>query len=262
MTRLAHLSDLHFGDADAAMTERLAESLHAIAPDVVVATGDLTQKGSRREFEAARAFLSRFDASLVIAPGNHDTPLFNLAVRGFAPFRRFRRHTPRNASAHAGEAAAIATLNTARGVQPRLDWSLGKVSLSDARKAAAELSAAPPGAARIIACHHPLLTPAGAPMRARTRNGRAAAAMFAGSGIDLVMTGHLHSAFLEPLPGGDGRTWALGASTALSSRTRGEPAGFNLVEVRPDRFVIDTLGWDGSGFEVIQTREAERRTVR
>lgn len=260
MTRLAHVSDLHFGDAAPALVEALASALEASGADVVVATGDLTQKGKRREFAQAQDFFKRLDAPAVIAPGNHDTPMFNPVARSFGAFRRFNRMAPHDAKRSRSAAAAIRAINTARGVQARLDWSLGRVSLSEAREAASELAGAPAGAARVIACHHPLVTPAGAPFRARTRNGRRAAHLFAEAGVDLVMTGHLHSAFLEPLPAGDHATWALGAGTALSTRTRGEPVGFNTVDIRPEGFEVIRWRLDDDGvFRPGKTETAPRR---
>jgi len=256
--KLAHVSDLHFGDAHPQLVAGLSGALADIRPDLIVATGDLTQAGRRREFAEAQAFFNALDAPVALAPGNHDTPMFNLLTRATKPFRRFGRYFPHLPRRDDGQ-LALRTLNTARGVQARMDWSLGHVPLSKARAAAQALNAAPAGAARVIACHHPLVTPQNAPMPARTRNGRAAAHVFAATGIDLVMTGHLHARFLEPLPAGDGKTWALGATTALSSRTRGEPVGFNLLEIKPDAFEVTWMIWRGGAFRPDGESRAERR---
>ena len=57
MRTLAHLSDLHFGRVDRALLEPLRRRLKALAPDVLVVCGDLTQRARPAQFQAARAFL-------------------------------------------------------------------------------------------------------------------------------------------------------------------------------------------------------------
>ena len=60
--RIAHLSDLHFGKHDEALAEGLANEVAGQAPDLVVVSGDFTQRGTVPEFEAARAFLAALGA--------------------------------------------------------------------------------------------------------------------------------------------------------------------------------------------------------
>jgi 3',5'-cyclic AMP phosphodiesterase CpdA len=81
---LLHLSDLHFSQLPQADVwyGQLAEDLKELGCDrldVLVLSGDLTQRADAREFEAARRFLLRLstDARLspgqvVVVPGNHD----------------------------------------------------------------------------------------------------------------------------------------------------------------------------------------------
>ena len=57
MRTLVHLSDLHFGRVDPALLAPLTEAVAAARPDVVVISGDLTQRARRRQFEEARRFL-------------------------------------------------------------------------------------------------------------------------------------------------------------------------------------------------------------
>ena len=258
--RLAHLSDIHFGDENAPAVAAAAEMLNEGGFDLVVVSGDLTRFGEVREFAAAAEWLAGLKGPRLVIPGNHDAPYIAWPERLFAPFRRFEAAVgPARDQTHLAEALAVRGLNTARGVQPRLNWSKGQIGRAQARAAAAWLEAAPLGAARILVCHHPLIEMVGGPMTARVWGGEAAARAFAQARVDLVLSGHIHAPFVWPYPFADGRTYAVGAST-LSVRERGAPAGFNVVEIERAAIRIAALAWTGSHFEPSRTWSVERRT--
>lgn len=257
--RLAHLSDIHFGgehvEAVAAAKVWIAEH----RPNLTVITGDVTREGLQAEFEAAKAWIDSLASDTLVVPGNHDTPYLNLFKRLFAPWRRYERYFGKlEQLAVERPGLAIASVNTARGVQLRANWSKGAISESQVRKAAAALAGAPADALRIIACHHPLIEMIGAPMSGKVHGGRQAADAFARARVDLVMTGHVHAPFALPYPGGDGRTWAVGAST-LSVRERGVPIGFNCIEIQDECVTCTALAWTGSHFEPWRTWNMDRR---
>ena len=257
--RLAHLSDIHFGgehvDAVAAAKAWIAEH----RPDLTVITGDVTRKGSPAEFDAARKWIHGLACEVLIVPGNHDTPYYSLTQRLFQPWKRYEAYfgaLQDTAVQRAG--VAIAPVNTARGAQLRANWSKGAISEAQARRAVRSLSGARPGSLRIVACHHPLVEMIGGPMSGRVHGGRQAAEAFSQGEVDLVLTGHVHAPFALPYPGGDGRTWAVGAST-LSIRERGVPIGFNSIEVAEDCVTVTALAWTGSHFEPWRTWRIDRR---
>ena len=82
MSRLIHLSDLHFGKDRPDLLTPLLESVNAFDPDLVIISGDLTQRAREKEYRAARAFIDRINAPVLSVPGNHDIPLHR-------PFTRF-----------------------------------------------------------------------------------------------------------------------------------------------------------------------------
>ncbi len=243
MTCLVQISDIHFGAEDPALVGPLSAAINDLAPDAVILTGDVTTFGRRREFAAARAFLDTLDAPVVGAPGNHDTPYFDMAARLTSPWKRFERWLgPRlQPRAEAGR-ARIEMLPTARGAQARVDWSLGRVRRRDAECAGEALSGH--AGLRVLAGHHPLVAPGGLTGRAKTSGGARAARLISEAGVDLYLSGHLHQVFAEALDRGDGSVcWFVGAGTALSRRTRGEPASFNVIEAGADpRLVVWSAG--------------------
>jgi 3',5'-cyclic AMP phosphodiesterase CpdA len=89
---VVHLSDLHFGRTDSATLPALANAISAIKPDVVVVSGDLTQRARTREFEEARRFLDTLPQPQSVVPGNHDVPLYNVVLRWLVPLDKFRRY--------------------------------------------------------------------------------------------------------------------------------------------------------------------------
>src|SRR5207342_2935230 len=118
---------------------------------------------------------------------------------------------PAEIQTHLSAGLAVRGLNTARGAQPRLNWSKGQVSRRQVRAAVDWFEDAPGEAVRIVVCHHPLTEMIGGPMTGRVWNGEAAARDFAEARVDLVLSGHIHAPFTWPYAFGDGRTYAVGA---------------------------------------------------
>lgn len=260
--RLAHLSDIHFGGENAAAVAAAAEHVNAGDFDLTVVSGDLTRYGEEREFAAAAAWLATLKGPRLVTPGNHDAPYFAWPDRLFTPFRRFESCIgPAGAQTHLGQGFAVRGLNTARGAQPRLNWSKGQISSAQTQEAAQWFEAAPGECVRIVVCHHPLIEMVGGPMTARVWNGETAAKAFADARVDLVLSGHIHAPFTWPYPFADGKTYAAGAGT-LSVRERGVPASFNVVEIEEAEMRVAALGWTGSHFEPYRTWSLDRRPRR
>jgi 3',5'-cyclic AMP phosphodiesterase CpdA len=227
--------------------------------DLAVVTGDLTRYAEVAEFEAAAAWLAGIAAPRLVTPGNHDAPYLAWAERVFAPFRRYERAIgPAPAQTYLGGGLAVRGLNTARGAQPRLNWSKGQISRRQVGAAVSWFEASDPDCLRIVACHHPLTEMIGGPMTGRVWGGEAAARDFAEAGVDLVLSGHIHAPFTWPYPFGDGKTHAVGAGT-LSIRERGTPPSFNVVDIERATIRIAALGWTGSHFEPYRTWSLDRR---
>src|SRR5512132_3357439 len=92
MRTLLHLSDLHFGRIDPATLEPLRAAAQTIRPDLVLVSGDLTQRARNRQFREARDFLATLPGPQIVVPGNHDVPLYNVALRFLDPLANYRRY--------------------------------------------------------------------------------------------------------------------------------------------------------------------------
>ncbi len=244
--RLLHFSDIHFGGENVEALAAATAFARASPYDLIVVSGDITQFGSPPEFEAAGRWFAALSGPKLSTPGNHDTPWMGLVARLTRPFEGYEQAIGPVEDRFEASGMRVQALNSARGWQLRLNWSKGEVSGGQARQAAASLARSPAGAVRILVCHHPLVEPAGEPITARVRGGRAAARRFVEAGVDIILSGHLHAPFAQPLPFGDALTHAVGAST-LSLRERGVPAGFNVIEIEDEAAGVTAMEWrDGA----------------
>jgi 3',5'-cyclic AMP phosphodiesterase CpdA len=259
MGGILHMSDIHFGCENKAAIAAATDIAYAGDFQLIVISGDITQFGHVSEFEAAAAWVATLPAPVLITPGNHDTPYAGMVARAIAPWSRYERYFgAARTSAFDGQGLAVRAFNSARGMQVRLNWSKGAVDPSRVEAAVRDLRGVDPASLRVAVCHHPLMEVVGGPMTGRVRGGRRAAEILAQAGVDVVLSGHVHTAFAVTLPCGDGHTHAGGACT-LSMRERGMPPGFNIVEWDEKAVTIKAQAWIGSTYEPLRTWALPRR---
>lgn len=255
--RIVHVSDIHFGCENSAALTAAHAFISESPPDLVAVTGDITQSGRTSEFVAANAWLETLPCPTLSTPGNHDTPYWNPLGRLCWAFRDYGRYIgPEAFEGYSAKGLKAIAINTARGLQPRLNWSKGQARLSDAVEACRRLSAG--DGLKVAICHHPLMEVTGGPMTGRVWGGATASRVLAEGGVDLILTGHVHMPFAHPLPFLDERTYAVGAST-LSLRERGVPGGFNVIEADEDSIRVTALGWVKTHFEPQRSWGFDRR---
>jgi 3',5'-cyclic AMP phosphodiesterase CpdA len=251
------LSDIHFGTENVAAVAGARDIALREGFDLIAISGDMTSTGTRGEFAAAAAWINALPGPRLVTPGNHDSP-YSLE-RLFAPYARYAQSfgDPQQARFDAPGLAARA-FNTSRGVQMRTNWSKGCANLDDVGQVIASFENIPDGTLRVVMCHHPLTEITGGPMTGEVRRGEDAALRLAKAGVDLVLTGHVHVPFVHPLAESDGCSYAVGCGT-LSTRERGAPAGFNIIEWDEKEVRVTAQGWMGSKFEPQRTWAVPRR---
>lgn len=232
MIRIIQLADLHFGTEDPGAMDTAAAMILDTAPDALMICGDLTQRGKRSEFEAAREWLDQFPVPKLTVPGNHDTPLLNAVSRVSRPFSRYSRYFADISGPVDVSMWRAAGLNSARGWQARSNWAEGAVNIAQLSMVLDEIGQRP----GILVCHHPLKPPATAPLRTRTRRGRRASRAVASSPVRLVLSGHVHGAAadLHTYPGGAYLNLTAGT---LSTRLREGKPSFNVITLAKDHIV-------------------------
>jgi 3',5'-cyclic AMP phosphodiesterase CpdA len=241
MRTIVHLSDLHFGRFDDALAAPLLATIHEMAPDLVVISGDLTQRARPREFQQARAFLDQLAWPFLVVPGNHDVPMLNIAERLMDPLRRYRRYITTDLSpVFADDEMIVVGINSARGVAARSGG--GRLNMPQVDRAVKLLTSSTTPVAKVVVTHHPFDLPEGyAPGHLI---GRAHPAMrkLAAVGADLFLAGHLHRSHV----GATAERYKIAGHSALvvqagtlSTRERGELNAFNVIRLAPPHAAVE-----------------------
>jgi 3',5'-cyclic AMP phosphodiesterase CpdA len=253
---LVHLSDLHFGRVDHALLTPLRELVERIDPDVVVVSGDLTQRARAEQFEEARAFLDTLPGPQIIVPGNHDISLYNVFRRFVKPLDRYKRYITDDLDPiYVDDEIAVVGVNTARSFTIKD----GKVSRDQLAVVRQQLANVPPSVTRIIVAHHPFDLPEHFEERDLVNRAGRAMEAFAETGVDILMGGHMHASHSGSTASryqiSEYAALVVQAGTATSTRGRGEVNSFNVVRVEPQKVEIDRYGWDvvHRHFEVVDT---------
>ena len=241
MTVLLHISDPHFGTERGPVVEALVALAHRQRPDLVVLSGDITQRARRRQFGLARAFAGRLGAPVLALPGNHDIPLFNLAARLAWPYANYLRAF--GARTVDGQPVADALepvfsspdllvigVNTTRWYR----HAAGAVSARQIQRVAQRLARAAPGQLRRVVVHQPLAVRHTEDEPDRLHGHAAALAQWAAAGADAVLGGHIHLPYVMALAGLARPMCVVQAGTAVSRRVRaGVPNSVNLLRWGP-----------------------------
>ena len=244
MRRILHISDLHFGRTDEVIVAALIRQTRRLQPDLVVVSGDLTQRARREQFREARAFLDALEAPMIVVPGNHDVPLTNLFDRVFRPLTNYRRYITADLSPlfHDDEIAVMG-VNTARSLT-RAGGSITNYQIEQARRYFCSVDR---NAVKIIVTHHPFDFPEDLGDKYLLRRARHAVAALATCQADLYLAGHAH----VPFAGLSERRYTVAhhtalivqAGTSVSTRTRSEPNSFNVIHVQRPAISVEHFFW-------------------
>ncbi|NNM75343.1 metallophosphoesterase [Sphingomonas sp. ID1715] len=241
MTRLFHISDVHFGCEDSQAIDWVRERIAAEKPAAVLLTGDLTMRARTREFQAACDWILSLDAPVTVEVGNHDLPYFNLLERFFTPYRRIRRIERLVERELALPGVSIVPLKTTARAQWRLNWSRGWVGPRALARSLKCIDVIPDRKVVLVTAHHPLVE-----MRrgkSLTKGGERALAALAEAQVTAVLSGHVHDPFdlVHETPNGPMRM--IGAGT-LSRRVRSTPCSFNELTIEDGevRVKVRTFG--------------------
>ena len=245
-TRILHVSDLHIGSRDVPeLVAPLEALIEATAPELVIASGDLTHRGRPAQHARAAAFLKGLSPNVFAIPGNHDIP-YNWR-RVITPWREFERHWTTTQPLYTSPTLHVVGLNS---VRPWRHQS-GRLRRRQLAHAHSELAGAAPGALRVVVLHHHLL---GAPWRSRKRpvkdRNRVLGALVE-SGAELILAGHIHQGTVaerrefEVSTGGE-RGVTVSIAPGLGQprpHRRGEARGLHLYDVGEAHLRVSTYVW-------------------
>lgn len=243
MKRVLHISDLHFGRIHPPAIESLKSFLQNQTAkfDLVIMTGDWTQRARASQFAEAAQFISELNVPVLSVPGNHDIPVYNFLARTFRPLANYQKYiSPLTSDIFVDSELSVVGLRTAnyyRTVE-------GILRQKDIVRAQEVFRDSNPHALRIIACHHPLVQPdSKTPIRPRKRVQKLVALK-----PHIVLSGHSHLNWVEAAEIDGHQVLHISAGSAVSSRLRGEVNSFHTLEIHEGKVKIETYFLNPEGF--------------
>ena len=253
MTRIVHLSDLHFGAHDDRLVEAVEWRADQLKPDLIVISGDFTQRARTEQFRDACAFLDGLRErghEVLGVPGNHDVPLYDVLRRFLSPLARYRRFIDDTLCPFIElPGVAVLGVNTARS----LTFKDGRINQDQVAFISETFSRTPNESFRVLVTHHPLFAlRVGDEVERAIGRQELALNAIEESGVDMLLAGHAHHASSQDA--GDLVTRAGGvlvvqAGTATSTRVREQGQSFNTIDIAEGSATITIHAWTGEDFE-------------
>lgn len=262
LTRVLHLSDLHYGAGDDEAIERGAPVLiDRFNPELVIASGDLSHRGQEDQLAAAARFLRDLGPPVLAVPGNHDIP-YTFPARFTRSFRAFEGQWETTEPTYSSPALHVIGLNS---VRPWRHQS-GGIRTSQLTDAEQRLRAAPPDAYSIVVLHHHLI---GAPWRSGKKpvaRRNHVLGSLVGAGADLILAGHIHQAAVSErrefeISRGGERGVVVSIAPGLGQprpKRQGEARGVHLYEIEEKCLRIETYIWRDTDWALTAERTFPR----
>ncbi len=256
MATIAHLSDVHFGAHEPKIVDAAEAWLLEHRPDLLVISGDFTQRARIAQFKLASAWLNKLRSdgfNIIAVPGNHDVPLYDVFRRFARPLRRYKRYIASDLCPwFENDWLAVLGINTARSLTIK-DGRINEEQMAIIR---ARFSDVPKEKTRILVTHHPLFAmPIGKGTELTEAVGRHEEAVKAvcEAGVHIALAGHFHRTYAEAarkMVHNAGGALVIQAGTATSVRLRNnELQSFNWIETRDNREIdLRIVAWDGERF--------------
>src|SRR5689334_5927867 len=252
MARLVHLSDLHFGAHDDDLVTAVEQRIDALKPELVVVSGDFTQRARTEQFKEACEFLERLrdkGHEVLGVPGNHDVPLYDVLRRFLSPLTRYRRYIDETLCPFIElRGVAVLGINTARS----LTFKDGRISKEQVGFIRETFSRTDPDATRVLVTHHPLYAvPVGEEVERAVGRQELALDAIEEAGVDLLLACHAHHAsahHASELVTRSGGALVVQAGTATSTRVREQEQSFNTIDIDAGRVTVTVNAWTGSAF--------------
>lgn len=256
MRTIAHISDLHFGNVNARVAEALAVELRGMAPDLVVVSGDLTQRARARQYAAAAEYLGGLPGPQIVVPGNHDIPLFDVVRRFSCPLGRFREQISSEAyPLYRDDEMAVLGVNTARSWSWSLRgfWRDGRIEAEQLGEIERRLGGIGVGVVKVVVTHHPFILPPRRGVHGVVGGAGEALGVLRRCGVEVLLAGHFHTSYWGEARSEDGREcpWLLTvqAGSAISTRLRREPNSYNMITIDGGLVRVVARSWVVDCFE-------------
>jgi 3',5'-cyclic AMP phosphodiesterase CpdA len=230
-------------------------------PELVLVSGDLTNRGTSEQHTTAAGLLQGLGRTLLVVPGNHDIP-YTFPARFTRTFETFERHWETTEPVYRSPQIVAVGLNSVRAWRHQS----GGIRQAQLERAADALRIGEGNPLRIAVLHHHLI---GAPWRTRKRTvarRNHVLASLVDAGAELIVAGHIHQGAVaerrefEIAVGGEhGVTVSIAPGLGQPRpQRRGEARGLHVYEFDDTHLHVRTFTWREEQWELTARREFAR----
>ena len=248
MKKIIHISDLHFGTQNNTLAEILVYDIEHYKPDLVVVSGDLTQRAKSSQYEEAADFLSRLKCPYIAVPGNHDISLWNIFRRFFKPLKRFKTHvSDEEFPTYLDDEMTIVGINSARS----LTIMGGRISERQIEYLKKYFCGVSDSKFKAIVIHHNLIPSNNMNSHKIVGRSRKFISEIKDCKIDMIFSGHIHQYYsgnIKSFYQDSDSIILVQAGTAVSSRIRKDGNSYNRIEIGDEIYVIKLMEYQENEF--------------
>lgn len=265
MRVIAHISDMHFGKIDTACIESILSAIKSANPNLIIISGDLTQRARVREYEQVASFIKRLEHPHLVIPGNHDIrPLYNPIARMTNAYDRYKKYISNVLElGYVDNEIAVASVNTVRSSALK-DGRVNKRQIMSLVRWFRRFNS---DRLKIVVTHHPFDLPLKWAKRKLARRADMAVHTLAEAGIDIYLSGHYHQSSVaqtaERYKIEDYAAVAIQAGT-ISNRQRKEVQSFNLIFINKPTVRVETYLYnaDKEKFDLLSSKSFNKKGKR
>ncbi|ASQ45576.1 metallophosphoesterase family protein [Legionella clemsonensis] len=243
--KIAHISDLHFGMHQPQIVDAFLKDAMTLQPQLIIISGDLTQRAKNYQFELLQSFLEELPGTILVVPGNHDVPLYNVLARLINPFKAYNHYVKEQFKAEfVNEEVAILGANSVNPFKVKE----GRLT-PEALEIINNFFTVEGKSLNILFFHHNFDHIVG--LHKPLENEEQFLKYLKESNIDIVCTGHLHYANVGLIKKNNGKTClVLHAGTLLCSRRKDEMNSYFMMHVNAEECSIDWRVFKNNQFEL------------
>ena len=234
--------------------EELVKCSQDLNPDIIAFSGDLTFRARPSQFRMAEDILRSLKKPIVMVPGNHDIPLYDLFSRITKPFQNWNACFS-NMNAKSSYSSNHVNMFGLKTVVPFFHQKgvLSKYNREQLLQCCSTLSSDLFNW-RCVLMHQQLYNLPGHYRPGKVVSSEQIAQFFDSCKIDVVLFGHVHYPIVidarDVFKGIKRRVTLIGCGTIANSRTRGpfSQNSFQFLTFSSKDLVIDTFLWNTSKF--------------
>lgn len=249
--KIIHISDLHFGMQKEGLLGPFLQDMQVLKPDVVIVSGDLTQRATKEQFLSFVDFSKKLPGVLLTVPGNHDIPLYphQILTRFLRPFSVYKNYVqPRTETQFENNELRVLGVNSVNPFRVKD----GRLSSGTMKRIQSYFSK-PYSGLSILFFHHNFDPIEGA--HKPLENYKELISYLKTSNIDLVCAGHSHYANINLIEKNNKSSCVfLHAGSLFCNRSKDGLNSYYLLETKDKGVDINSFVYEKGSF-VLRTHQ-------